>query len=98
MTLSIFMSLVTILAMVSSLFTEAIKKNFKIKNSTLFILIVSLVVGWAGGAMTYSFIGVPFNDVNNILCLVLLGPAIWLCATLGYDKIKEVIMKIGETV
>lgn len=95
MTLAIFMTLVSILSAVSSLLTEAIKKNFKITNSTLLILIVSLVSGWGGGAITYSFMKIPFNDVNNILCLFLLAPTIWLGATLGYDKVKELILKIG---
>lgn len=95
MTLAIFMTLVSILSTVASLFTEAIKKNFKVPNSTLLVLLVSLVIGWGGGAITYSFMKIPFNDINNILCLFLLAPAIWLGATLGYDKVKELILKIG---
>ena len=98
MTLAIFMTLVSILATISSLFSEAIKKTFNIKNSTLLVLIVSLVIGWGGGAITYSFMKIPFNDVNNILCLFLLAPTIWLGATLGYDKVKEVLLKIGAEV
>ena len=97
MTLSIFMSLVTILAMVSSLFTEAIKKNFEVKNATLVVLIISAIIGWGGGAVTYVLMGIPFA-ANNVLCLILLAPAIWLCATLGYDKVKEIISKIGGMV
>lgn len=97
MTLSIFMSLVTILAMVSSLFTEAIKKNFKVKNATLVVLIISAIIGWGGGAVTYVLMGIPFA-ANNVLCLILLAPAIWLCATLGYDKVKEIISKISGMV
>jgi hypothetical protein len=41
---------------------------------------------------------ITFADVNNLLCLFLLGPAIWLSATLGYDKVREVILKIGASV
>lgn len=98
MTLAIFMTLVTILSSVSSIFTEAIKKAFNVKNSTLLVLIISAITGWVGGAMTYSFMHIPFNDVNNILCLILLAPTIWLGATLGYDKVKELLIKIGEKV
>lgn len=97
MTLTIFMTLVTILAAVASLVTEAIKKNFEIKNATLVVLIISAVIGWGGGAITYALMGIPFAP-NNILCLILLAPAIWLCATLGYDKVKEIIEKIGGLV
>ena len=97
MTLAIFMVLVTILATVASLFTEAIKKSFKINNSTLLVLIVSAVVGWGGGAITYALMNIPFIT-NNIICLVLLAPTIWLCATLGYDKVREVLEEIGALV
>ena len=97
MTLTIFMTLVTILSMVASLFTEAIKKNFEVKNATLVVLIISAIIGWGGGAITYVFMGIPFA-ANNVLCLILLAPAIWLCATLGYDKVKEIISKIGGMV
>lgn len=97
MTLTIFMTLVTILAAVASLVTEAIKKNFEIKNATLVVLIISAVIGWGGGAITYVLMDIPFV-VNNIICLVLLAPTIWLCATLGYDKVKEIIEKIGGLV
>ena len=97
MTLTIFMTLVTILAAVASMVTEAIKRNFEIKNATLLVLIISAVIGWCGGAITYALMGIPFAT-NNIICLVLLAPAIWLCATLGYDKVKEIIEKIGGLV
>lgn len=94
MTLTIFLTLVTILSAVSSLFTEAIKKNFQINNPTLVVLVISAVIGWGGGAATYTLMHIPFIP-NNIICLVLLAPAIWLSATLGYDKVKEIIEKIG---
>lgn len=97
MTITIFMTLVTILAMVASMLTEAIKKTFEVKNPTLVVLIISAVVGWGGGIITYLLMGIPFA-VNNIICLVLLAPTIWLCATLGYDKVKEIIEKIGDLV
>lgn len=97
MTLTIFMTLITILSTIASLFTEAIKKNFEVKNATLVVLIISAIIGWGGGAITYVFMGIPFA-ANNVLCLILLAPAIWLCATLGYDKVKEIISKIGGMV
>ena len=95
MNLSIFISLVTILSSISSLFTQAIKKAFKVNNSTLLVLIISVIIGWGGGAMTYVFMHIPFNNVSNDCCLFLLAPAVWLCATLGYDKVMEVIRQIG---
>ena len=97
MTLTIFMSLVAILSIIASAFTEAIKKNFTVKSATLVVLIISAIIGWGGGAITYCFMKIPFNNVSNILCLFLLAPTIWLSATLGYDKVKEIITKIGTT-
>ena len=81
MSLVVFVNLLTILSTITALFTEAIKKNFNIKNSTLTVLIISAIMGWSGGAITYILMKIPF-DVSNSLCLFLLAPAIWLCATI----------------
>lgn len=95
MTLTLFITLVTILSLVSSLITEGIKKAFPdLKKSTLVVAILAVVIGWGGGVITYIFMGIPFNLIS-ILSLVLLAPAIWLTATLGYDKVIEVLEQIG---
>lgn len=93
MTVNLFIVLVTILSLVSSLITEAIKKTIGTEMPTLVVAIVSAVVGWAGGAAAYILMGIAFTSIN-ILCLVLLAPIIWLIATLGYDKVMEVIKQI----
>lgn len=93
MTLTMFVSLVTMLSLISSLITEAIKKTFDTAAPTLVVAIVSIVVGWGGGAITYTLAGVPYNP-SNIICLTLLAPTIWLMATLGYDKVMEVINQL----
>lgn len=98
MTLTIFITLLTILSMVSSLFTEAIKKTFNVTKPTLVVMIISAVVGWGGGAITYVLKDIPFNNISNIICLGLLAPTIWLSATLGYDKVMEIIKQIGKKV
>ena len=95
MTLSLFVTLVTILSMVSSLFTEACKKVFEVKKPTVLVGILSAVIGWAGGAVAYYLMGIPFIG-PNIVCLLLLAPTIWLVATLGYDKVMEVIEQISK--
>ena len=97
MTLALFMSLLTILSLVSSLITQAIKANFKVTKPTLVVGIIAAIVGWGGGAAAYTLMHVPF-DTQSIICLVLLAPAVWLSATLGYDKVMEVIKQIGGLV
>ena len=93
MTLTLFISLVTTLSLVSSLITEAIKKSFNATKPTLIVAIVSAITGWAGGAVAYQFMDISYNT-SNIICLVLMAPTIWLMATLGYDKVMEVIKQI----
>ena len=94
MTLTLFITLVTMLSLVSSLITQAIKKSFNVTKPTLVVAIIAAVTGWGGGTMAYSLMGISFNS-SNIICLVLLAPTIWLMATLGYDKVMEVIKQIA---
>lgn len=94
MTLSLFIILVTILSLASSFLTQGIKKAFTVKKPTLLVAIISAIAGFGGGALTYVLMGIAFNPVN-IVCLALLAPAIWLSATLGYDKTMEIIRQIA---
>ena len=57
------------------------------------VAVVAAVVGWGGGAAAYLLLKVPF-DTPSIVSLILLAPACWLTATLGYDKVMEVIKQI----
>lgn len=93
MTVQLFLTLFTILSVVCSLFTEAIKKTIGTKEPTLVALVLSAVIGWGGSAVAYKLMNIPF-DTNSIICLVLMAPVIWLGATLGYDKIKETIIEL----
>ena len=97
MSLALFVTLVTILSLVSSLFTEACKKVFKITKPTAFVAVLSAIVGWGGGIITYLLMGIAFTQ-TSIICLILLAPTIWLTATLGYDKVMEIIKQITETI
>ena len=93
MTLALFVTLVTILSLINSLITQAIKKTFNANKPTLVVAIVSAITGWIGGYMTYILMEIPFNP-SSIICLILLAPTCWLVATLGYDKVMEVIKQI----
>ena len=94
MTLTLFITLVTILSLVSSLLTQAIKKTVEVKRPTLIVAIIAAIAGWGGGAAAYVLMKIPF-DLSSIICLFLLAPTCWLTATLGYDKVMEVIKQIG---
>lgn len=96
MTTSIFVFLVTALSLICSLFTEAIKKTFKNEKPTLVALVLSVICGWGGGVAAYILMGIPF-DTNSIICLALMAPVVWLGATLGYDKVMEIIYQIINT-
>lgn len=97
MTLTLFITLVTILSLVSSLVTEALKKTVDIKKPTLVVAAISAVTGWGGGVIAYILMGIAFT-LQSVICLVLLAPTIWLTATLGYDKVMEIINQIGGLV
>ena len=93
MTLTLFVTLVTILALISSLLTEGLKKSFNITNPTLVVAIISAIIGWIGGIMAYILMGIAFTS-SSIICLILLAPTLFLVATNGYDKVLELIEQI----
>ena len=94
MTLTLFITLLTVASLISSLLTEAIKSFVEDPKSTIIVAIISAIAGWGGGAATYILMGITFTPAN-IVCLVLLAPAVFLTATVGYDKVVEIIKQIG---
>lgn len=97
MTISLFLTLLVTLAMAVSLLTEAVKKaleDTKVKySSNVLVLIVSVIVGVGGTALTYLFLGIPFTS-PNVVCMVLMAVAVWVGAMLGYDKVLQMIDQI----
>lgn len=97
MTLTLFLTLLTILALVVSLFTEAVKKFLKgmkvTYSSNIVVLLVSLVVGIGGTALAYMFMAIPFTT-PNIVCMLLMGIVVWVGAMMGYDKVIQLIEQI----
>ena len=93
MTGLLFVALVSALFPLSAAITEALKLAIGEKHihSNLLVAIVSVVVGWGGTAAVYVFLKIPFNDVTNIVALILTALPIWLGAMLGYDKVKGII-------
>ena len=100
MTVTLFVTILTIGAAVSALLTEAIKKAYinskKDYSANVIALINAAVVGGGGTAVTYMLVGIPWN-VNNIICLVLMIVCVWIGSMVGYDKIIQLIKQIAES-
>lgn len=94
MTLTLFMTLLVVMAVCVSLITEAVKKfldDTGVKySSNMVVLLVAIVVGVGGTALVYLFAGIPFT-IPNIVCIVLMAVAIWVGAMVGYDKVLQMV-------
>lgn len=97
MTLTLFMTLLVILAVCVSLITEAVKKFLDeagVKySSNIVVLIVAVIVGAGGTALMYLFLGIAFTS-PNIVCMVLMAVAVWVGAMVGYDKVIQMMEQL----
>ena len=98
MTITLFMALLVILAIVTSLVTEAVKifiEEFTWMDyaSNLVVLCVAVAVGSIGTATAYVLLGISFT-VANIVCIGLMALAVWIGAMVGYDKVIQLIEQI----
>lgn len=97
MTLTLFMTLLVVMAVCVSLITEAVKKfmdDAKVKySSNMVVLIVSIIVGAGGTVLVYLFAGIPFTTAN-IVCIVLMAVAIWVGSMVGYDKVLQMVEQL----
>lgn len=99
MTVTVFLILLAVCAAATSLMVEGIKKFLDGMEmeyaSNVIVLAVALIVGCGATALYYVNYRVPFTALNSVY-LALMGIANWLGATLGYDKVRQTIMQIGE--
>lgn len=97
MTLTLFVTLLVVLAVCVSLITEAVKKfldDAEVKySSNVVVLIVAVIVGAGGTALMYLFLGIAFTP-PNIVCIVLMAVAVWVGAMVGYDKVVQMIEQL----
>lgn len=97
MTVELFLVLLTVLSVLTSLFTEGIKKfldSMKLEYaSNILVLIVAVLVGGIGTAVFYLWNDIAFTSLN-IICLFLMVCANWLGAMIGYDKVTQAIKQI----
>jgi amino acid transporter len=94
MTITLFVTLLAILAIAVSLLTEAVKKFFEGSKFTypanLVSLILSVVVGIGGTATAYVTLNIAFTP-PNILCMVSMAVAVWVGSMIGYDKVIQMV-------
>ena len=85
--------LLTISSAITALATEAIKKIVKIQSANLCAAIVSVIVsgGVAAGYLILTHTPLTAEVWVYVICLVVLS---WLCAMLGYDKVKQTIAQL----
>lgn len=98
MTITLFMGLLVILAIVTSLVTEAVKKFFDTFTvvdyaSNVVVLLVAITVGVAGTVTAYILLGISFT-LANVICIGLMTVAVWIGAMVGYDKVIQLIEQI----
>ena len=100
MTITLFITMLTLGAGLTSLLTEAIKKAYsnagKEYSANLVALVNAVVVGCGGTAVLYMLQAIPWT-VNNIICLILMGVAVWIASMIGYDKVIQLLKQLAST-
>ena len=83
----------------TALMTEAIKKAYlnegKEYSANVIALINAVVVGCGGTAVLYMLQSIPWT-VNNIICLILMGVAVWVASMIGYDKVLQLLKQLTD--
>lgn len=98
MTISIFLLLLTIFAVCTSLLTEAMK-NFcneqgKDYASNIVVLVAAALVGGLGTVIYYIAASIAWTPIN-IICIPLMIIANWMGSMVGYDKVKQAIEQLA---
>lgn len=99
MTITLFISLVTVFATATSLITEATKKVLDSKGikyaSNIVVCIVAAIVGIGGTAAYYALTSIPFTG-SNIVAMILMGVAVAVGSMIGYDKVIQAVKQIKK--
>lgn len=96
MNTTMFLILLSVFSVLSSLVTEGIKNITTDKvnwSYNIVALITALIIGGGGTAVYYQLNAVPFT-VNNVIYAVLMGLASGLVSMVGFDKVKQAITQI----
>jgi len=99
MTVELFLTLLSIFSVISSLITEAIKEYLKGRAKqyplNMIVLIISMIVGFCGVATFYAVKGIPFTIIN-VIFMFFMGIANWVVAMVGYDKVKQALDQLSK--
>lgn len=99
MTVTMFITLLTVFSTVTSVCTEGVKKILNELNvayaSNLLASIIACVVGIGGTAVYYILFSMAFTPAN-IVCMLLMGVATAFGAMVGYDKVVQAIDQISK--
>lgn len=99
MTVTLFITILTLGSTLTSLLTEAIKKFYanahKEYSANVIAFIDAIVIGIGGTAVIYSLLNIDWT-LNNILCMLLMGLAVWIASMIGYDKVIQLLKQISE--
>lgn len=99
MTVTLFISMLTLGAAATSLLTEAIKKFYanagKDYSPNMIALINAIVIGMGGTSICYMLLNILWT-VNNIICMVLMGVAVWIASMIGYDKVLQLLKQLAD--
>ena len=99
MTLSMFLGLLSAFSILTSMIMEIVKKWLASMQrnyaSNVVVLMISIVVGIGGTAIFYILSGVQFTS-PNVMSMCLMGLAVWLTSTQGYDKVVQLIKQFAQ--
>lgn len=97
MTLQIFLLILAVCSTITALVTEAVKKtldSMKVKYaSNIIALVVAIIVGAVVVAMYYVSNAIAFTRMN-VVYIVIMAVANWVCSMVGYDKVKQAITQL----
>jgi hypothetical protein len=99
MTVEIFLMLLTLFSTVTSLVTEALKKALNtasIKYATNMVVLASAFLVGGGGTLAYYILSGATWTAENVVCILLMIVADWIGATVGYDKVMQLIGQIKK--
>lgn len=99
MTIEIFLFGLAICSALTSLITEAVKatvnSDSKFMHSNLLVALCSVVSAlWV--IVGYVIFTNSHLDKQSVLCAVMLVIMSWLCAMVGYDKVKQTIRQLVD--
>jgi len=101
MTVTLFITILTVGSIISSLLTEAIKKAYanagKEYSANVIALVDAFVIGGGVTSAVYMLMGIPWT-VNNVICLVGMIVTTWICSMIGYDKVIQAANQIKDIV